>query len=320
MQDLVKKVISGDRYSVAKLISAIETETPEKKKLIKEIFPFTGNAYVIGITGAAGAGKSTLVDCLLNNLINKYERIGVLAVDPTSSFSGGSVLGDRIRLNQHSTNPNIFIRSMGTRGQMGGLSHFVFDAVKVLDAAGFEIILVETAGAGQTEISIMSVVDTVLMVLTPYSGDIIQVMKAGIMEIADIFVVNKAEDRGDLTVAELRSMVSRKLTEKEWEPQVVKTVAVQGYGIEELVKSISEHQLYLKNNNLDSFRKKRLEKEFKILFNESLKNKIISEILKQKEYKKTISTVINKKSDPYSAAQELSDQFINSMLNNLTKK
>jgi LAO/AO transport system kinase len=195
-QQIVKGVLNGDRRMVARAISLIENEDVNKNSILSELYPHTGKAYVIGITGAPGSGKSSLVDRLLATLRQRGLTVGVIAVDPTSPFTGGAILGDRIRMQEHALDKDIFIRSMGTRGSLGGLSRATKDAIQVLDAFGKDIVVVETVGVGQSEVDIIKYADTTLVVLTPASGDSVQTIKAGIMEIADVFVVNKADLAG----------------------------------------------------------------------------------------------------------------------------
>jgi LAO/AO transport system kinase len=240
-------MLAGHRLSLARLISKVENRDSDLPSLMKELYPHTGKAEVWGITGPPGAGKSTLVDGLTTQLRKQGKKIAIVAVDPSSPFTGGAILGDRIRMQRHFGDPGVFIRSLGTRGKHGGLSHASKEVVMVLDAAGFDVILVETAGVGQTELEILSLAQTVLVVLVPESGDSIQVMKAGLMEIADVFAVNKSDrPEADQLVRELVTMVGMNPhDEKSWMIPVKKTEGVRGTGLEDLVTAIESHQLYL---------------------------------------------------------------------------
>lgn len=255
--ELIEGVRQGDRRSIARAITLIEGASDEAEALSEALYPHTGNAYVVGITGPPGAGKSTLLNRLIAHLRSEGNTVGVIAVDPTSPFSGGALLGDRVRMTGHALDEGVFIRSMGTRGQLGGLAAATQDAVRVLDAAGFDIILVETVGVGQTELTIMELADTVVLVLTPGAGDIVQVWKAGIMEIADLFLVNKADREGARKlIADLEEMLD--LAGKQtWRPPVVSTVATEGRGIGELWQELKRHQIYLRESGEGASRRMR---------------------------------------------------------------
>src|SRR5213080_5340783 len=240
-ESLVDRVAAGDPNAVARAISKVEDGAVEAAELMKAIFPRTGRALVVGITGAPGAGKSSLVDKLAAVYRRRGERVGIVAVDPSSPFSGGAILGDRIRMQTLSLDKGVFIRSMATRGNLGGLARATVEAVAILDAAGYEKIIVETVGVGQDEVEIAKTADVCVVVLVPGMGDDVQTMKAGIMEIGDVLVINKADQDGVLrTEKELQSLLSLATREDEWQPPIVKTVAIENQGLDALSRAIDE--------------------------------------------------------------------------------
>lgn len=248
--ELIAGVRTGSFRAIGQAISVLESGGPEKLELVAGLMPATGGAKRVGVTGPPGAGKSTLVDQMAANLRARGEKVGILCVDPSSPFTGGAILGDRIRMQGLATDPGVFIRSMATRGAMGGLAEATRDAMDVLDAAGFHWVLVETVGVGQDEVEIVSTVDTVAVVVVPGLGDDIQAMKAGVMEIADLFVLNKSDREGaDRTFKDLAMLLSLAESPPEgWQPRIVRTVASKGEGIEELVNQVLEHQAYLEQS------------------------------------------------------------------------
>jgi LAO/AO transport system kinase len=306
MQQLVAELLKGNRRAAARLISHVENDDPLKRELLKEIYPHTGSAYLIGITGAPGSGKSSLVDSLLQQMRKDGLTVGVIAVDPTSPFSGGAILGDRIRMQDHALDQGIFIRSMGTRGSLGGLSRSTREAIQILDAFGKDIVLIETVGVGQSEIDIVKTADTTLVVLTPAGGDSVQTIKAGIMEIADIFVINKADLPGaDRTATEINMMLDMKHGEA-WRPPVNPTVAMRAEGITDLWQSLQKHRNYMEESGrLQEIRRERVRRELTDQVEYLVKNQIWDQVKAQIELDSLVKKIANREQDPYSAATDL---------------
>jgi len=248
---LAERVLAGDPRGVARAISLIEDESTAGADLVRDIYPRTGHAYLIGVTGPPGAGKSTLVDRMTGELRKAGKTVGIVAVDPTSPFSGGAILGDRVRMAAHFGDEGVFIRSMATRGHLGGLARATSDVALVLDAAGKDVVIIETVGVGQDEVDIVRTADVSIVVLVPGTGDEVQALKAGIMEIADIFVVNKSDhDGADRVEREIRTLQSLAARGDRWAPPIVKTVASEGKGIEQLADAIRQFENHLKEENL----------------------------------------------------------------------
>lgn len=305
--ELVERMLKGDRLALAKLITLVENRSPEISNIMTSIYPHTGKAHVIGITGAPGVGKSSLVDRLIASLRKKDIKIGVIAVDPSSPFSGGALLGDRIRMQSHATDPGVFIRSMACRGHLGGLAFATQDTSLLLDAFGYEIILIETVGVGQSEISIAQAADTTLLVTMPSTGDTIQVMKAGIMEIGDIFVVNKADQEGaDKTVIELETMLMLGGQARDWAPPIVKTVASNGEGVEELWDGIQAHKRFLfQDSRMKERRIAQIKGEIHNIISEKLEKRIWENLLTDTRFAQLLEKVESRELDPYAAADSL---------------
>jgi len=302
---LIERVAAGDVNAVARAISKVEGGAPDSSDLMKQIFPRTGRALIVGITGAPGAGKSSLVDKLAALYRRRGERVGIIAVDPSSPFSGGAILGDRIRMQTLSLDKGVFIRSMATRGQLGGLARATVDAVAILDAAGYEKILVETVGVGQDEIEIAKTADVCVVVLVPGMGDDVQTMKAGIMEIGDVLVINKADRDGVLrTEKELEGLLSLAVSTDQWQPPIVKTVAIENRGIEELAEAIDRTRESQKTAPASNNRRQAIAR-WRIL--ELLRERLVLQALSGDSVSETLdrlaADVANKKRDPYSAIE-----------------
>ncbi len=310
MQDLVAELLKGNRRAAARLISLVENEDPQKRELLKGVYPHTGKAYVIGITGAPGSGKSSLVDWLLKQIRSEGLSVGVIAVDPTSPFSGGAILGDRIRMQDHALDHGVFIRSMGTRGSLGGLSRATREAIQVFDAFGKDIILIETVGVGQSEVDIVKTADSTLVVLTPAGGDSVQTIKAGIMEIADIFVVNKSDLPGaDKTTTEINVMLDMK-NSTAWRPPVVSTISVKNEGIDLLWQSIGEHREYMeKSGRLLEIRRERVERELTEQVEYLVKKRIWDRVKAEIKLDNLVEDIVHRRQDPYSTASDLLEKI-----------
>jgi LAO/AO transport system kinase len=251
LQPWIERLRSGDALALARAISTVENRKPESAELLKTLFPHSGRARILGLTGPPGAGKSTLVDQLAKHYRRAGKTLGIIAVDPTSPYTGGAILGDRIRMQDHHADPGIYIRSMATRGSLGGLARTTADVATVLDASGRDLILIETVGVGQDEVDIVRLADITVVILVPGMGDDVQSIKAGIMEIADIFVINKSDREGTERVErEIRALQSLAVRRDGWTPPIVKTVASEGTGVEELAAAIASYEAYLQKENL----------------------------------------------------------------------
>ncbi|MCK5773271.1 MAG: methylmalonyl Co-A mutase-associated GTPase MeaB [Thermoplasmata archaeon] len=307
MKDLAERVMRGEQRAIARLITHAENSSPIAAEAMGRLHSSSGRAQVIGITGVMGAGKSTLIAEIAMEYRRKGRTVGIIAIDPTSPFSGGALLGDRIRMMSITSDPEIFIRSMGTRGMLGGLTGAVYDVVEILDAAGKDVIIVETVGVGQAEVDIIKIADTTVVVTVPGLGDSIQAFKAGIMEIADIFVVNKADRPGfERIMAELSSMVEISHMPGERGVPIVPTVAKEQEGVSELVDEIDAHQAFLKQSTaFEEHRRRRYEAELVEIVRKRLMNLIFDESVFKERIEKLVERIYAKETDPYSAAQEI---------------
>lgn len=310
--ELIDKIISSDKRTVAKALTLIENGDTGSDALLKNIYKFTGKAHRIGITGPPGAGKSTITNCLVRLMNEKGFKVGVIAVDPTSPFTGGALLGDRIRMQEVGLLENVFIRSMATRGSLGGLCRNVVEACDVLDASGKDFIIIETVGVGQSELDIAQTADTTIVVLVPESGDSVQAMKAGLMEIADIFVLNKSDREGaDGIVATIKNIIHLKPPSRDgWLIEVLKTTGSQNKGTEELFREILRHKKHLEESGfLKIKRKEQLNKKITDLVNNKLEIKFWDET-RRKILDESLENIIQKKENPYSFIEEIIRQGI----------
>lgn len=305
-QDFIERVPAHDLRAISRLISLVENGVPRAREIQSKLFTRTGKAHVVGITGSPGAGKSTLVDCLAGAWRDAGKRVAVLAIDPTSPFSGGAILGDRIRMTKSSEHPDVFIRSMATRGALGGLSRATNDAIQILDAGGFDVILVETVGVGQAEVDIVASADTCIVVLVPGMGDSVQIIKAGILEIADVFVINKADREGaDLLHKDLRVLMSLSdHDEKSWMPPIVQTIATSAKGTTDVVEQVTKHREWSLSTEAGKRRKLELLERSVLEIATSL---VLDEAMKDKQalLADLVRACYERETDPYNAAKKL---------------
>ena len=300
--DFVSSILSGDRRAIAKAISMIENEDPKIGDIISQLYPKTGNAFVVGITGPPGTGKSTLINSLIENYRKLNKKIGVLAIDPSSPITGGSLLGDRLRMNTHNLDPNVYIRSMSSGNKSGGLSKYTRRSLSILDASGLDLIIVETVGAGQSEVDILKITDAVVIVLMPELGDDIQIYKAGLMEIGDIFVVNKSDlDGSDQMYTKI--LTASKQKNDNWIPKVIKTISTDGSGIDDLIHSITEREKFLKDSSKhSSTEENNIKDEILSVVIENISQTLREKIKNHPDFQNVVEQVLSKEIDPEQAA------------------
>jgi LAO/AO transport system kinase len=303
----VERIRSGDPRALARAITTVENRAPESTELLKALFPHTGQARIIGLTGAPGAGKSTLVDQLAKEYRKQNKTVGIIAVDPTSPYTGGAILGDRIRMGSHYADPGIYIRSMATRGSLGGLAGTSSDVAAVLDASGRDKVLIETVGVGQDEVDIVRLAEITVVMLVPGMGDDVQTIKAGIMEIADVFVINKSDREGAERVErEIRAMQSLSTRSDGWTPTIVKTVASDGQGVPELAKAIANYEDFLRTHNLSLQKKVQNWQERLVeMLRESLLERVLRDEMGDGAISRYAAEIAEHKRDPYSLVEEI---------------
>jgi LAO/AO transport system kinase len=308
VQNIVERLLNGDRRALARMVTLIESEAPPSRRYLAELHQHAGNAHIVGVTGAPGAGKSTLVTRMVRELRKSDAKVGVVAIDPSSPFSGGAILGDRIRMMELAGDPNVFIRSMASRGSLGGLASSTRDVVRAMDAAGYDPIIIETVGTGQAEVEVMRTAQTVLVVVAPGMGDDIQAIKAGILEIADIFVVSKADKpSADQTVAELAMLLSLDSRRRgaAWRIPIIKTSSLKEQGIEQLINAIRQHRHYLRESNTFADRAQRqVRSELQALILHAVGDALNAEV-SEEEWKTLIDAINERRLDPYTVASEL---------------
>lgn len=318
INEMVQKVLGGDRRATAQLITLVENETKESHEAMKQIYPYTGKAMILGVTGSAGSGKSSLINHLIRKFRQQGKTLGIVVVDPSSPFSGGAFLGDRIRLQSHSSDEGVYIRSMASRGYLGGLAKDTHDVIRIMEAMGRDIVIVETLGAGQDEIDIIHIAQTCLLVTTPGMGDDIQAMKAGLMEIADIIVLNKADlDGANACIKNLQASLSvAPFNEGEWIPRVIPTISVASkpediQGIDELTEGILAHQEYLHTSSaIERVKSERIEQELGLIFKDELQKIIFKGLKGTGKKKKYIKSILEGKDDPYSIVEDILDSYL----------
>lgn len=317
-EKIVQQLISGDVRTAARLITMVENSSVEAIGLMKRIYPFTGRATVIGITGAGGAGKSSLINQLISRFREFRKKVGVVAIDPSSPFSGGALLGDRVRFQRHTMDNGVYVRSIASRGHLGGLARAALDVVRIMEAMGNDVVIVETLGVGQDEIDIIHVAQTCLLVLTPGMGDDIQAMKAGVIEVADIIVLNKFDlDGAESCRRSLEASLSRSVDKEQgkWIPRVIPTISSRAQnqqimGMEDLIKGIEAHQLYLKEGrNEEKALAKRIEHELRLIFKNEVERLVLAGLKGTNKKRKYIKAIMMRENDPYSVIEEVLDHL-----------
>lgn len=312
--DLSREILGGSPRAVARLISWLEDEDQRAHPVMERLYPHTGRAYIIGITGSPGAGKSTLTDKLTRAVRAQELTVGIVAVDPSSPFTGGAVLGDRVRMSAHSVDPGVYIRSMATRGFLGGMAKATIDVVRVLDAFGMDVVIIETVGVGQDEVDIIRIADTTCLVLVPGLGDAIQSMKSGVMEIADTFVVNKADrPAADQLFAEVTARVEQdsQIKDRDWTPRVLKTIAVEDQGIVELWATIQEHRMHLETTGrMTSKRRERTRQETLGMIHNELFRVVRDHLQRSGQLDRLVQDIMDHRRDPYSAMRQIVNDWL----------
>lgn len=312
MSGIVERIVAGDMRAAARLIRDVDDGNPEVREILKRLYPHTGRAYVIGITGAPGVGKSTLVDQLIRHIRAGQKTVGVLAIDPTSPFSGGAILGDRARMQRHSEDEGVFIRSMATRGAMGGLSQATRSAVDVFDAMGKDYIIIETVGAGQDEVDVAKSAHTTVIIVIPGMGDGLQAIKAGILEVGDIFAINKADREGvDRTESELRSMLEMDSARQNrgcWTPPIVRTEAIHDKGVSQLLAAIESHRKFIHDSAQGieaEFKRQRISETLTELVKARVLREVFTPLAESADFQKAVTAIAEGELDPYSACDGL---------------
>lgn len=306
IEKLVDNLLKGDRRSIARAITIAENRSTGAQKILQLIYPHTGKAHAIGLTGPPGSGKSTLIGKMVKELRDGGKTVGVVAIDPTSPFTGGAFLGDRIRMQELSTDQGVFIRSMATRNAPGGIARATKEAVGILDAAGKDVVIIETAGAGQSDAEIAQIAQTAVVVLAPGLGDEIQAIKAGMMEIGDIFVVNKGDrENADKAITDIKAMLELNTGQSWWKPPIVKTIALSGEGVSELLEKINQHKQFLETGALSLKLRRNLEKELVEAIKQKIADSVVEDLKKKGEIDELVQEILEKKIDPYSAADRL---------------
>jgi len=312
-KEWAEKIIEGDVRAASRLMRDIDDRMPWVSDVMKELYPHTGRAYIIGVTGSPGVGKSTLVDSLIEVFRKKGHSIGVVVIDPTSPFTGGAILGDRIRMQRHSTDSGVFIRSLATRGSMGGLSRSTSDILRVMDAMGKDIILLETVGVGQDEVDVVNTAHTSMIIMIPGLGDDIQAIKAGILEIGDIFVINKCEREGaERMEREIMMMLELGAKRRDgWIPKIVKTEAIKGKGIKELVEAIEEHRAFREDpEHKRMFLQRALRIELLNNLKDQISNRVLEVIGHEEGLTQAVNEIIDGKKDLYTKSEEILKQLL----------
>ena len=310
MNKLLERALAGDTRSIGRLISLVEADSPASKEIMKTVYPKTGGAQVIGITGSPGAGKSTFVNRLIAQFRAEGKQVGVIAIDPSSPFTGGAILGDRLRMQDHAIEEGVFIRSRGPRGNLGGGSRGTHEGALILDACGFDVVIIETVGVGQSEVDIVKIADTVCLILTPGMGDDVQIMKAGIMEIADVFVVNKADKEGADKVAADVQVMLKMIGEREWIPPVALVSSNKNTGVDEVREIIKRHGDYLRSSEEGKRRRwSQLEMEVEAILRGEI-SQLVENAWKERKSDEVMEDLSSRRANPYTLAGEIMHKVV----------